>query len=188
MSTSASSRSAAKPAGAGRSASERAGIGAVSRAREGSQHDQRCYPSASGFDRLAPKSPHSSAPAPPGSKPLAAAPPSRARGNDYHKANAAVSRPAPRAGRDHPRPITHAKWQAIQAGGLGDRGIGRQKIMRVSSAAARTNCSCDQPITARRSRARCGSLRKCANKVLAPHGSRFIVRDFLLLGFVRSGI
>ena len=36
MSTSASSRSAAQPAGAGRSASERAGIGAASRAREGS--------------------------------------------------------------------------------------------------------------------------------------------------------
>ena len=33
MSTSASSRSAAEPAGAGRSASERAGIGAASRAR-----------------------------------------------------------------------------------------------------------------------------------------------------------
>jgi hypothetical protein len=43
-------------------------------------------PSASGFDRLAPNSPHSSAPA----KPLAEGPPSRARGNDYHKANAAI--------------------------------------------------------------------------------------------------
>jgi hypothetical protein len=42
MSTSASSRSAAQPAGAGRSASELAGIGArLARAREGSKHDQR---------------------------------------------------------------------------------------------------------------------------------------------------
>jgi hypothetical protein len=43
MSTSANSRSAAQPAGAGRSASELAGIGAcLARAREGGKHDQRC--------------------------------------------------------------------------------------------------------------------------------------------------